>query len=59
MSNLSVNNLLVTSFETTSYELASLSPDTIPPEENCYSPYCVPTDLPEQCPDTTVQTAAE
>ena len=56
---LSVDQLQVTSFATASPESAPLAPYTIPPEENCYSPYCVPTDLPEQCPDTTVQTAAE
>jgi hypothetical protein len=55
---LSVGNLLLTSFETTTLEAAELAPYTIPPEENCYSPYCVPTDLPEQCPDTTAQTDA-
>ena len=56
---LSVDQLQVTSFETDSYESTALAQDTIPPEEGCYSPYCVPTDVPEQCPDTTVQTAAE
>ena len=56
---LSVDQLEVTSFETASYELAPIAPDTIPPEEGCYSPYCYPTQLPEQCPDTTVQTATE
>ena len=55
---LSVDQLQVTSFETATFE-PPLSSNTIPPEEGCYSPYCYPTQLPEQCPDTTVQTGAE
>jgi hypothetical protein len=56
---LAVDQLEVTSFETVSYEPAQLSPYT-PPIPDCYSPYCVPTDLPDQCPpETTIQTAAD
>ena len=56
---LSVDQLQVTSFETSTFEPAPIGPYT-PPIANCYSPLCIPTDLPEQCPDkTTVRTAAE
>jgi len=56
---LNVDQLEVTSFETTAFEISPVQPYT-PPVPNCYSPLCIPTDLPEQCPDkTTVQTAAK
>ena len=55
--SLNIEQLQVTTFDTTpaSYDLSPNGSNTIPPEPNCYSPYCVPTDLPEQCPDTTRQ----
>jgi hypothetical protein len=46
---LSVDQLEVVSFSTT---------ESMPPaqrfteEVGCYSPFCMPTALPEQCPDT-------
>jgi hypothetical protein len=57
---ISIDDLEVTTFDPmpASFEVAPAVLFT-PPEPNCYSPYCIPTDLPEQCPDkTTVQTGA-
>lgn len=52
--SLSIDQLQVTSFETTAepYDLSPNMPYT-PPVKNCYSPLCIPTELPEQCPDKT------
>ena len=56
---LHIDQLEVTSFETSSgFDLSPAEPYT-PPVPNCYSPLCIPTDLPEQCPDKTTQTGAE
>jgi hypothetical protein len=55
---LNPEQLQVASFATTSAEAdAVLQPVTAP---NCYSPKCMPTALPEQCPETrtVVQTGA-
>ena len=55
---LSLDQLQVTSFETATYEASPVTQFT-PPQPNCYSPLCIPTELKEQCPDkTTVVTAA-
>jgi hypothetical protein len=53
---LSLQQLEVTSFETApALDLSPNQPYT-PPQPNCYSPLCIPTELPEQCPDKTTQT---
>jgi hypothetical protein len=54
--SLSVEQIEVVSFETATVEPVVDQPFT-PPQANCYSPLCIPTDLPEQCPDKTVATA--
>jgi len=45
---LSVEQIEVASFETTAGDVVA-QPVTTP--QPCYSPLCIPTDLPEQCPD--------
>ena len=52
---LSIDQLEVTSFDTTpeAYDLSPNQPYT-PPIRNCYSPLCMPTALPDQCPETTL-----
>ena len=53
---LTVDQIEVTSFATA--EAASIdSVAYTAPQPNCYSPLCIPTALPEQCPETTVGTA--
>jgi hypothetical protein len=53
---LSLQQLEVTSFETTpAFDLSPNQAYTAP-EPNCYSPLCIPTNLPDQCPDETTQT---
>jgi len=57
---ISIDQLEVTTFDPMpeSFEVVPAQPFT-PPQPNCYSPLCIPTDLPEQCPDkTTVKTEA-
>jgi hypothetical protein len=57
---ISIDQLEVTTFDPmpASFELVAAEPYT-PPVPNCYSPLCIPTELPEQCPkETTVQTEA-
>lgn len=50
---LSVEQIEVTSFETTGSSADAVAqPRYTPPEANCYSPFCIPTALPEQCPET-------
>jgi hypothetical protein len=53
---LSLHQLEVTTFDTmpASYNVSPNQPYT-PPVANCYSPLCMPTALPEQCPETTTQ----
>jgi hypothetical protein len=51
--SLSVDQIEVASFETAVADGgAALQPVTAP-QPNCYSPLCIPTDLPEQCPKQT------
>ena len=53
--SLSLQELEVTSFETApAFDLSPNQPYT----PHCYSPLRIPTDLPEQCPDKTMQTGA-
>lgn len=54
--SLRIDQLEVASFDTlpASYDLSPNQPYT-PPQPNCYSPLCIPTNLPEQCPDKTTQ----
>ena len=57
--SLSIDQLQVTSFDTTpaAYDISPNEAYT-PPIPHCYSPLCIPTDLPEQCPDKTTLTGA-
>jgi len=57
--SLSVDQIEVASFETTRQPVDVAYPITTP-QPNCYSPLCMPTALPEQCPQTgtVVETAA-
>lgn len=50
--SLSIEQIEVASFETTASDSPVAQPYTAP-QPNCYSPLCIPTDLPEQCPDKT------
>ena len=51
---LSLEQLEVTSFETSpAFDLAPELAYT-PPIPQCYSPYCIPTELRDQCPETTI-----
>ncbi|HET7462864.1 MAG TPA: hypothetical protein VFJ82_16540 [Longimicrobium sp.] len=50
---LSVEQIEVASFETTAAEADAVAqPWYTAPEPNCYSPFCIPTALPDQCPET-------
>ena len=46
---LSADELQVTTFDVTP-EVGTVSNPITAPQPNCYSPLCIPTDLPEQCP---------
>lgn len=52
-------SLSVDQLEVVSFEIAPVSDGGVvaqpitAPTPNCYSPLCIPTDLPEQCPDKT------
>lgn len=48
---LSVEQIAVTSFDTTTADSDGVAQPITAPQPNCYSPLCIPTDLPEQCPD--------
>jgi hypothetical protein len=54
---LNPEELQVTSFEPAA-RLTAAPASITAPEPDCYSPYCYPTQLPEQCPDTDTCTAA-
>ncbi|HET7231554.1 MAG TPA: hypothetical protein VFJ16_16210 [Longimicrobium sp.] len=57
--SLSVEQIQVVSFETTATEADAVAqPAITAPQPNCYSPLCIPTDLPEQCPDKFTNTCA-
>ena len=49
---LSADQIQVTSFETAAAEAGGVPQPLTTPRPGCYSPKCVPTALPEQCPDT-------
>lgn len=51
--SLSIEQIEVTSFETSVPDSPGVAHPITAPEPNCYSPLCIPTDLPEQCPDKT------
>jgi hypothetical protein len=57
--SLSIDQIDVASFETTVAEPGAVTSPYTAPQPNCYSPLCMPTALPEQCPETgtVVQTA--
>jgi hypothetical protein len=51
--SLSVEQIEVVSFETAVSDGGVVAQPITAPTPNCYSPLCIPTDLPEQCPDKT------
>ena len=57
MASLDVEHLSVDSFETTPGDDSTVrdNPPRTNEYPNCYSPLCIPTDLPEQC-DTKANT---
>jgi hypothetical protein len=57
---LSVDGIEVASFETTAVKAGVVTSPYTAPQPNCYSPFCMPTALPDQCPETqtVVQTGA-
>ncbi len=56
--SLSVEQIQVVSFETTVPEADQVAQPITAPQPNCYSPLCIPTDLPEQCPNKLTNTCA-
>lgn len=50
--SLSVEQIEVASFETTAVEVGVVTSPYTAPQPNCYSPLCMPTALPDQCPET-------
>jgi hypothetical protein len=50
--SLAVEQIEVASFETTAAEVPAVAQPYTAPQPNCYSPFCMPTALPDQCPDT-------
>jgi hypothetical protein len=50
--SLSVEQIQVASFETAVHEGVSAQQPVTAPTPNCYSPFCMPTALPDQCPET-------
>jgi len=53
--SLSVDQIEVSSFATAEANSANDVAYTAP-QPNCYSPLCIPTELPEQCPQNGVET---
>lgn len=50
--SLSVEQIEVVSFETTASDSPVAVQPYTAPQPNCYSPFCMPTALPDQCPET-------
>jgi len=53
--SLSVDQIEVGSFETTAAGTDAVAEPVTTPRP-CYSPLCIPTDLPEQCPEKQTST---